>query len=54
MPSPSPAAREVAKRQAEAGWWFWVTDLSTGYSLSDARQEYRDLLGSDADDDEDT
>ena len=52
--APTPAAREVTKRQREAGWWFWVTDLSTDYSLSDVRQEYRDSLGSDADDDEDT
>lgn len=51
--SPSPAAKEVTKRQAHNGWWFWVTDMTTLYSLSDARQEYSDSLGVDAEEDED-
>lgn len=51
--SPSPAAREVTKRQSEAGWWFWVTDLTNMYSLADARQDYSDSLGVDSDEDED-
>jgi hypothetical protein len=51
--SPSPAAREVTKKQSEPGWWFWVTDLKNMYSLADARQEYSDSLGVDSDEDED-
>jgi len=51
--SPSPAAKEVTKRQAHNGWWFWVTDMTSLYSLSDARQEYSDSLGVDAEEDED-
>lgn len=51
--SPSPAAREVTKKQSEPGWWFWVTDLNTMYSLADARQEYSDSLGVDSDEAED-
>ena len=51
--SPSPAAREVTKKQSEPGWWFWVTDLNNMYSLADARQEYSDSLGVDSDEDED-
>lgn len=51
--SPSPAAREVTKKQSEPGWWFWVTDLQTLYSLADAREEYLDSLGLVVDDDDD-
>jgi hypothetical protein len=51
--TPSSAAREVSKRKSEPGWWFWVTDLDTGHSLLDARQEYRDSMGVDNDDDDD-
>lgn len=50
--SPSPAAREVTKKQAHNGWWFWVTDLNSMYSLADARQEYSDSLGVDSDEDD--
>lgn len=51
--SPSPAAKEVTKRQAHNGWWFWVTDLESLYCLADARREYSDSLGVDVDEDED-
>lgn len=43
--TPSAAAKEVTKRVSEAGWWFWVTNLRSLYSLSDARLEYMDSLG---------
>jgi hypothetical protein len=51
--SPSAAAKEVTKKQAHNGWWFWVTDMDSLYSLSDARQEYSDSMGVDVDEDED-
>jgi hypothetical protein len=37
---------------ATRGWWFWVTDLNSLYSLADARQEYSDSLGVDSDEDD--
>ncbi len=51
--SPSAAAIEVTKRPSANGWWFWVTDMNTMYSLRDARQEYSESLGVDSDEDED-
>lgn len=50
--TPSAAAREVTKKVAHNGWWFWVTDLEKLTSLGDARQEYSDNMGIDAEDDE--
>jgi hypothetical protein len=42
--TPSGAAKKVTKSQSEAGWWFWLTDISSNECLDDVRKKYLESL----------
>jgi hypothetical protein len=51
FPRPSDAASAIVGKRM-SGWWFFLTDVSSGRSLRDVRRDYVDSMAVDSQDDE--